>query len=94
MSMQLRIGDLEFRHLDTRKAEIVQWWKRSDSDTESCHTLLWWTRGKEGYDIEFIGGRPFEYDQNKVLWEIMKYGQKVLDAVFDLQEELGIVHER
>ena len=84
--MQLRIGDIEFRHNETDKAEIVQWWKKPGEENEYCITLVLWNRGSEGYDVRFIGDRPFNYDDVPTLWALMKYGQRVLDALSEFQE--------
>lgn len=84
--MQLRIDDIEFRHNETDKAEIVQWWKKPGGEKEYCITLVLWNRDREGYDVRFIGSRPFDYDNGPDLWALMKYGQRVLDALFEFQE--------
>ena len=85
--MNLRNGDLEFRRLrEERPAEIVRWAKNGDG-TEYCYTLLWYKRDSEGFYVEFVGRRPFD-DDSANLWEIMAYGQEVLDAEFKLEESL------
>lgn len=84
----MRISNLEFRRLgDDRPAEIICWM----GDSERCYTILWYVSGKEGYRIEFVGSRPFEleYGDQQVLWELMKYGQRVLDAEFELKSNIS-----
>jgi len=82
----MRIENIEFRQLGNgRNPEIVQYNKKTNSEDEYCFTLLWWGKDKEGYAVEFIGNRPFEYDNTKLLWKLMWYGQRVLDAEFDLE---------
>jgi hypothetical protein len=84
----MRISNLEFRRMSgDRPAEIICW----INGTESCYTILWYVSGKEGYHIEFVGSRPFEleHDGEKVLWVLMKYGQKVLDAEFALRDSIS-----
>jgi hypothetical protein len=85
--MNLRKGNLEFRrNKEDRQSEIVRWSKNGDG-TEYCYTLLWYQRDEEGYYIEFVGRRPFD-DNSDNLWELMEYGQEVLDAGFKLEERL------
>jgi hypothetical protein len=85
--MNLRKGNLEFRrNKEDRQSEIVRWGQNSDG-TEYCWTLLWYRQDKEGYYIEFVGRRPFDDDSDN-LWELMEYGQEVLDAEFKLEERL------
>ncbi|CAB4138856.1 hypothetical protein UFOVP348_11 [uncultured Caudovirales phage] len=80
---QMRIENIEFRQLGNgRNPEIIQYCDTSES---LCFTLCWWGRDKDGYSLEFIGSRPFEYDCTERLWQLMQYGQKVLDAQFDLE---------
>jgi hypothetical protein len=80
----MRINNLEFRQKGgDRPAEIICW----IDGTESCYTILWYLLDREGYHIEFVSSRPFElnYENEKVLWKLMRYGQKVLDAEFELK---------
>jgi hypothetical protein len=85
----MRLENIEFRQLgEGRNPEIVQWNPKGTSD-EYCFTLCWWGRDKEGYSLEFIGSRPFEYDCTERLWQLLRYGQKVLDAQFDLEYYKG-----
>jgi hypothetical protein len=85
--MNLRKGNLEFRrNKEDRQSEIVRWAQNGDG-TEYCYTLLWYQQDEEGYYIEFVGRRPFD-DNSDNLWEIMEYGQEVLDAEFKLEERL------
>ena len=82
----MRVENIEFRQLrEGRRPEIVQWNSRDDSEGEYCFTLCWWGKDKEGYSVEFIGNRPFEYNNTKLFWTLMLYGQKVLDAQFNLE---------
>jgi hypothetical protein len=83
--MNKRINDIEFRYVPS-KWEIVKWDKRSDGG-DYCYTLVLYEKHSEGYEIRFIGDRPFRYENVEKLWALMKYGQKVLDAHFDLEED-------
>ena len=85
--MNKRVGNLEFRrNKEGRPAEIVRWAQNGDG-VEYCYTLLWYQRGQEDFYIEFVGRRPFD-DDSADLWEIMEYGQAILDAEFELEEKL------
>ena len=86
----MRYEDLEFRNMVGRHPEIVAWNPYPDSDRgeEYCYTLLWWKKDSEGYYIEFVGPRPLEYHDQQRLFKMMKYGQAVLDADFNLMESL------
>lgn len=85
--MNKRIGDLEFRCGMARSPEIVQWYPPRDGGKEFCCTLLWFTKGKEDYYVEFVGDRPFHYHDRDALWKLMVYGNAVCSAVFKLEEE-------
>lgn len=92
MKFNLRIGDLEVRscgeHLFTdgehSRAEIVKWDNDTDK-TEYCWTVAYWNKGKEGYDLQFVGGRPFDVD-GKLFMKLAKQGQKILDYAFDFAQ--------
>ena len=89
--MNKRIKNLEFRwgtelSYNDRLPEITVWNPSSNSEHEYCYTLARWEKSKEGYDLKFVGSRPFkdEVDSN-LFWELAKYGQKIADAVYDLE---------
>ena len=54
-----------------------------------CYSLAYFIRKSEGYDLRFVGNRPFEdiaeVDVLKV-WEGLKTAQAVLDAFFRNEE--------
>jgi hypothetical protein len=88
--MNKRIKNLEFRwgteQLPDRFPEIIAWNSSSNSEHEYCYTLARWEKSKEGYDLKFIGPRPFKDEiDSKLFWELAKYGQKIVDADFDLE---------
>jgi len=87
-----RIDDIEVRatgkHLiagdgdELTTCEIVKY----DNDTgPSCYTLAYWKRESEGFDLKFVGGRPFDVDPIDFM-RIAKVGQEFLDEFFDEQE--------
>jgi hypothetical protein len=87
-----RIDDLEFQPIDSpgkRDHAIVQWFPREGEEGgEYCCVVCFFRRGSEGYDIEFVGDRPFRVENRDALWSLMRYGQRALDASFDLEEDL------
>lgn len=83
----MRTADIEFRQIDGQRPEIVQWFKRTAEGPEHCITLCRWSQDAEGYSVEFVGSWPFDYAHTIQLWKLMQYGQKVLDAQFELEQE-------
>lgn len=89
--MNRRIKNLEFRwgteQLPCRFPEIIAWNFSSDRDQEYCYTLARWEKTREGYDLQFIGSRPFKDEDidSNLFWKLAKYGQKIVDAVYDLE---------
>ncbi len=93
----MRVVSFEFRrNKDTdRDPEVVCWQnygesKSNDSNSEQeyCFTLAWFRRDSEGYHVEFVGDRPFKVENTKSFWEMLKYGQSVLDAEIRLLENI------
>lgn len=84
--MNKRIGDIEFRWMGDRKPEIVQW-NTDGNGKDYCFTLLWFSKDKEGYYVEFVGDRPLNYHDTETLWKLMRYGNSVCNATFKLEEE-------
>ena len=59
--------------------ELVKW----DEAHGTCFTLAWWKATDEGYELEFIGSRPFENidaDDIAVIWPQLRAAQRMLDA--------------
>ena len=63
---------------------IVLW----SEDGTCCWTIAWWTRGKEGYELSFVGDRPLD---KRVKWKAfkrcVKQGQKIADEMFRKERE-------
>jgi hypothetical protein len=84
--MKKRLGSLEFRYqeFEDRDAEIVTW--DSNDTGEFCYSLLFWRKDREGYYVEFVGSRPLDQIHNhEHLWKLIRYGQSVLDATYELE---------
>ena len=80
----MKYRNLEFCQKAGRDPEIIRWVEQSGKDP-FCFTVIWWKRNSEGWNIEFIGARPFEQETDDI-WNLMKYGQSVMDAVFQLEQ--------
>jgi len=80
-----QVNDLKFLYSDTnQKWEIVQ-----VSDSGSTFVIMFFDKGSEGYNIRFVGKRPFEYTDPAVLWSLMRYADRFLEAEFNLEEDLS-----
>jgi len=85
MKFNLRIEDLEVRSCNINllsdgehnRAEIVEWSKGRDKKESTC-TLAYWNLDEEGYDLQFVGGRPFNTD-SVVFMKLAKHGQQILN---------------
>ena len=83
----MRVENLEFiRNPNSERGpEIIQWGMHDGAPIR--FTILFWRKDREGWHIEFVGSRPLEVDDQDVLFKIMRYGQAVLDAEFQLFDE-------
>ena len=88
MKFSIRIEDLELRscgeHLLTEgvehtRAEIVKW-----ENEEYCWTLAYWNKNINGYNLMFVGNRPFDTNQ-EIFMKLAKQGQRLLDDAFDCE---------
>lgn len=64
--------------------ELVKWQDDLCSPTgRSCFVLAWWTKTDEGdYELEFVGGRPFEHispEEISEIWVQLRAAQRMLD---------------
>ena len=93
MKFSNKIGNLELRScgigliitgVPHDRAEIVEW----ASDESHCWAIAYWIKGKESYDLKFVGNRPFVESVNKdTFWMLAKSGQVILDQFFEMEEE-------
>ena len=66
-------------------------------DTDSngkryCYSLAYWKKDNEGYELKFVGGRPFRYIESEdieVVWQALRVAQKVLDGWFELESMIA-----
>ena len=69
--------------------DLVKWCESWEGQ-RLCYSLAYFIRESEGYDLRFVGNRPFEdIDAEDVpkVWEALKTAQAVLDAFFMGVEE-------
>lgn len=85
IGFKIRKGNIELRSCNEQLlqegehtiAEIVQW---CDNDTY-CITIAYFKKNKEDeYYLEFVGGRPFEYDIDPInFMRLAKIGHHLLN---------------
>lgn len=66
--------------------ELVKW----DEGHRYCYVVAWWIRDDEGYELHFVGGRPFRDilpEEMAAIWPQLQAAQTMLDAYFDATEE-------
>lgn len=85
--MELKINiiqnDLEVRLYDNdiNHVEIIKW---KSLEPRHCYQIAMFRRDKEGYNLEFVGSRPFAVDINhEDFWELAHMTQVILDEFFD-----------
>ena len=80
-----RIGDLEARSCndsllndgDHTTGEIVCW-----ENLTTCYVVAYWVKNREGYDLKFVGARPFDPDlERDDFFTLAELGQKILTSV-------------
>ena len=99
LEKKYRFDNLEFRWVEAvrwvktdgpdqnlRYPEIVCWVKKIDN-SEFCYTLAYWDEDSEGWDLKFVGDRPFDYDNvdPKLFWELARMGNTVANADWRMQ---------
>ena len=62
-------------------AEILQWFTR-DKWGEYCIVIAYWIETSEGFDLKFVGWRPFsEHVDNDVFFLLAKRWHNILSAI-------------
>jgi hypothetical protein len=86
MNFNHKLDNLEIRSCTSQllldgehiTAELIEW-----MDEKSCYVIAYWKKGKEGYDLIFVGDRPFDNSVNaRTFMKIAEIGQTVLDIGF------------
>lgn len=92
--LNYRKGDIGLRGKissnEEQSPEIVCY-QRSDSGRESCYTLAFFEKTKEGYDIRTVGTRLIDafadgIIDNNLFIDAIKYFHKILDTVNSLEK--------
>ena len=84
--MDKRIENIEFHWSEiNQKHELVQW-LNCDSEEGYCIVIAFFDLKSEGYEIRFIGDRPFNTGNKDLVWNMLKYGQSIVDAIFELND--------
>lgn len=77
--------DMEFKEGDDNRFPELQ----AISKFGHRYTLCFWKKNSEGWALYFIGSRPFDDNVNwSVFGHLAHYGQKVLDAKFELEDSV------
>ena len=70
--------------------ETIDLVKSFDYNGKRCgYSLAYFIRKSEGYDLRFVGNRPFEdipAEDVLEVWEALKTAQAVLDAFFMMED--------
>lgn len=72
-----------------RKNCPIQIIRYFDDAHTSCYIIAWFKLDDEGYELHFVGSRPFENispDEISTVWEQLQAAQKMLDAYFEACE--------
>jgi hypothetical protein len=94
MHKTIRTGNLEAKTCDSHllqsgehvTGEVVEWFPK-DGGGEYCYTLAYWNKTPEGFELKFVGDRPFRCESSTVFWDLAKELQGYLDEQFSLMEE-------
>ena len=66
-------------------------WETDESGRRYCYSLAYFKRDSEGYDLKFVGRRPFEFIAKEDIvniWSLLEMAQNVLDKFFEVGEEI------
>ena len=68
--------------------ELVHWYD-SERFGRCCYTIAYWHKGKEGWDLRFVGDRMLELSKMHIeqIWPQLCAGQIMLQAWYEGQEE-------
>lgn len=80
----------EDRNSPIRKDCPIELIKYLDDKHSSCYVVAWFRLDDEGYELHFVGSRPFKdisADEMQSIWPQLQAAQKMLDAYFEACEE-------
>lgn len=92
--LNYRKGDIGLRGKIASEVETspeIVCYQRSDDGRESCYTLAFFEKTKEGYDLRTVGTRLIDafadgVIDNNLFIDAIKYFHKVLDAINSLEK--------
>ena len=104
--LSLRIEDMELMTVDELllrrggnhcTAHIVKWAPIQQGPEQFCHTLAYWELDKQGFQLRFCSGLPFDNNEKR-FWFLAKTGHKYLLDYYnnnheEIVEELNKVEE-
>jgi hypothetical protein len=69
----------------------IVYWEETSPNDHHCFSLARFVRHNEGYELQFVGDRPFAYSwsQDCSFMEFAAACQKYLDGVFSLEALKG-----
>ena len=84
-------GKIAFKDCDDSRSPEIICYQRGDDGRETCYTLAFFEKTREGYDIRTVGNRLFdamnEYhiDYNSFI-DAVRYFHDILDKIICLQK--------
>ena len=90
----IRRGNLEVRSCDAAfldvkthtRAEIVAWTKEEGTDENYCYTIASFKKYDEGFDLKFVGPRPFEKTIDKEVFMVLAEIGRILLMKYFLED--------
>ena len=65
-------------------------WQKDSKGKDSCFSLAYFIKKSEGYYLNFVGNRPFQYiaeEDVPFVWNALNAAQKILDAFFAISTD-------
>lgn len=95
ITINVRIDRLELRSCNARlgiegkheTCEIILWHQPLNlaGVPETCHAVAYWVRHKDGFDLRFVGLRPFETDR-LTFWHLAELGQRFVEKFLAVED--------
>lgn len=70
--------------------ELVMW--QNYNGKRSCFTLAFFKETSEGWELQFVGDRPFEYiddDTASTIWKALRLVNRTLNEYFKMSYEIN-----
>jgi len=62
--------------------DFVKWFRPADGKKPYCFSIAYFVKDNEGYDLKFVGDRPFKYIEEEdllVCWTALKMASGLLN---------------